>query len=266
MARRTILHHWVGTSRRFLRNAFRALTEYRNGFAVLGALARGSAPATGVLRDGTEITAPEIRTLLATVHEVVRDRAYTPAELPIGPADVVVDIGAHVGTFTLHAARATAGAVHAYEPMPENVALLRRNVERNGAANVSVHQAAVGDREGSCRMRRGEYSVGGALAAIGGAAGAELEVPMVTLAAILRENRLERIDFLKVDCEGAEGAFLSAGAELLPKVGKIAVEYHDGWSELDHEELAELLRGAGFRVRVRPDRDPRFGYLYGVRA
>jgi tRNA G37 N-methylase Trm5 len=59
--------------------------------------------------------------------------------------DVVVDIGAHVGYFTLIAARSVGpeGRVYAFEPDPENYALLVRNIELNGYQNIMPIQKAV---------------------------------------------------------------------------------------------------------------------------
>lgn len=243
-----------------------ALAEYGNPWEMARSVLSGRGPATGILRNGLRITAPEIATLLGAVHEVFHDRAYTPAGFAIGRGDIVVDIGAHVGTFALMAARSGAAQVHAYEPMPSNVSILRANLAANGVSNVTVHSSAVGGRSGQAVMSVGTFSVGGSLAPLPGAVGS-VAVPVVTLAGIFDENGLDRIDFLKIDCEGAEGEILTAAPpELFHRIKRIALEYHDGWSSLDHGALADLLRSVGYSVTIRPDRDPRFGYLYALRS
>jgi FkbM family methyltransferase len=241
-----------------------AVAGYRNPVELIVRLIRGGGPATGILDNGLRISAPEVTTLLATVQEVFTERAYTPEHFEIEPGDVVVDIGAHVGTFTLMAARAGAGAVYAYEPLPENAELLRRNLEANGVMNVTVHQCAVGGADGTSTFRVGLYSVGGSLDGIAPAheRGRTITVRTVCLATVMAENGLERIDVLKLDCEGAEGEII----EGVERVEKIVLEYHDGWSRLDHDALMRALQRAGFEVTIRPDRDPRFGYLYARRS
>lgn len=65
----------------------------------------------------------------------------------ITPESIIVDVGAHIGTMTVPFAR-KAKVVHSFEPMPENLALLRYNLEQNGVRNVEVHPNALGSREG----------------------------------------------------------------------------------------------------------------------
>ena len=62
----------------------------------------------------------------------------------VSASDVVVDIGAHIGTFTVGAAkRAMNGRVFAIEPVPENFDLLQENVRVNNRENVVTIHAAV---------------------------------------------------------------------------------------------------------------------------
>jgi len=69
----------------------------------------------------------------------------------LGPGDICLDLGANIGEFTQILAR-TGATVHAYEPDPETFATLRANVGR--AANVVLHQKAVGARPGTVQLRR----------------------------------------------------------------------------------------------------------------
>ncbi len=66
------------------------------------------------------------------------------------PGDTALDLGAHVGYFTLLLAKLVGprGRVVAFEPHPENFALLSKNVRENGYGNVSLYQAAVAERSG----------------------------------------------------------------------------------------------------------------------
>lgn len=147
---------------------------------------------------------------------------YEPAETAllarsVRAGDVVLDIGANIGYFTLQLARHAGpqGRVVAFEPEPENVALLRRNVELNGYRTVEVVGAAVGDGPGTVTLHvaaenRGDHRL------FGEADGRPtLEVPMVSIDAYLAEHGIERVDVVKIDVQGAEGLVFAGMRRLL---------------------------------------------------
>lgn len=66
---------------------------------------------------------------------------------------VVLDIGANIGIMTVHLARRVdRGHVHAFEPVPDNLAVLREIVRRRGLANVTIHAVALGDSSDTLEM------------------------------------------------------------------------------------------------------------------
>ncbi len=80
------------------------------------------------------------------------------------------------------------------------------------------------------------------------AEGAQTEkVRVTTLALFMGEQGIQRIDLLKLDCEGAEWDILPSSIEILPKIGQICMEFHlgRGWTV---ERLAGSLRDGGFEV------------------
>ena len=82
----------------------------------------------------------------------------------------------------------------------------------------------------------------------------------------MRSNDLKEIDFLKLDCEGAEGSILtSTPGEHLKRIRKIAMEFHDNVSQLKHDEIQRLLADAGFVTTLNWNGRSPFGYLYGKR-
>ncbi|MGI8809106.1 MAG: FkbM family methyltransferase [Acidimicrobiales bacterium] len=118
----------------------------------------------------------------------------------VHPGDHVLDLGAHVGTFSLAAAAAGA-KVLAVEGSPRNVALLRESIRRNYFADVRVVHAAVSDRTGTVEFlddgARGRVSVAGD-------DGATVGVPAVTLTELLAELHWGPVAFAKMDVEGSE--------------------------------------------------------------
>jgi FkbM family methyltransferase len=138
-----------------------------------------------------------------------------------------MDIGAHVGAFTLFAAgRATQARIIAVEPEQGNFALLKRNIEMNGfTGRIAAENIGIGSGEDSPLYdASGEHrSEPVAL----GSSGEPLLIHTVTLAALLEKYSVARLDLLRLDCEGAEyDALYSLSDDTLRRIRCIAMEYH----------------------------------------
>jgi FkbM family methyltransferase len=130
----------------------------------------------------------------------------------------VVDVGANVGYYTLLAARLVGenGKVFAFEPGPDNLALLKQNVKENGYKNVVLVQKAVSDKTATARLLIDRSSSGGhSLSAFRDSADF-VDVETVSLDEYFA-GRSERIDVLKIDAEGAEMAILNGMHRLLER-------------------------------------------------
>ena len=136
-------------------------------------------------------------------------------ERTLRPGMVVVDVGANVGFHTVLAARLVApgGRVHAVEPVPWNVEVLRANAWRHGCGDtVSVHPLAAGAESGEASLAiPADGRSGTELAAPGGAG--EL-VRVEPLDALVPEVR---VDLLKVDVEGAESDVIAGARGLIER-------------------------------------------------
>lgn len=129
----------------------------------------------------------------------------------LGPGDVLFDVGAHVGYYTLLGARLVGdrGRVLAFEPDPRNASFLRGHVRVNRAANVTVIQAAAGDTEGSVRFAAGTGSGTGHVSEAGG-----MEVRICRLDDVAAaQDALPT--HLKIDVEGAELDVLKGAKQTL---------------------------------------------------
>lgn len=148
-----------------------------------------------------------------------RDKIWEPLETDLfsralEPGDVVIDVGANIGYYTLLAARRVGptGHVYAFEPEPRAFAILQRNVALNGYTNVTLVAKALGRSPGTLRLylakrNRGDHRVydpTGKREAI--------DVEVVTLDEVLAAEPPARIDLIKIDTQGAECSIL-AGAE-----------------------------------------------------
>ena len=121
------------------------------------------------------------------------------------PGDVVYDIGANVGFFTVLAARlvGSGGAVVAFEPLPSTAEALRRNAALNGFAHVTVVARAVGRAAGAAKLALREESTWARLAAPG-ETGPTVEVEMVAIDDLVGSGAIRPPALVKIDVEGAE--------------------------------------------------------------
>jgi len=136
------------------------------------------------------------------------------------PGDVFYDVGASIGFFTVLGARVVGpeGRVVAVEPFPDAADRLRRNVELNGFASVTVEQAAVADTSRQGTFVGGEKLVWGWLLREGEARGAEgVEVSVVTIDDLVARGTPPP-SMIKLDVEGAEVLALRGAADTLARI------------------------------------------------
>jgi FkbM family methyltransferase len=134
----------------------------------------------------------------------------------IKPGDVVLDIGANIGYYTLIFAKCVGptGHVFAYEPEPGNFSLLRENVSTNGYRNVTLCQTAVSDRAGHNRLYLDEANAGDCRLYDSGDGRRAVGVETVRLDDCLAAFP-GKIGFVKMDIQGAEPAALRGMQSLL---------------------------------------------------
>jgi FkbM family methyltransferase len=135
------------------------------------------------------------------------------------PGMRVVDVGANVGYYTVLASRLVGptGTVLAFEPEPENHALLVRNLAANGCRNAHAFPVALAERAGVTQLHRDRTNLGNPSmvgANVPDPAGA-VEVETATLDDVLGGRGEGPIDFMKIDVQGAEGLVLAGAARTL---------------------------------------------------
>jgi FkbM family methyltransferase len=188
---------------------------------------------------------------MLVLEEVFSKRTYSNY-FPFYKNAVIVDIGAHFGFFTLFAAKnAGPGArIIAVEPSADNYEILLANIRRNQLKNATALHAAVSDRQGTAILHLGRSENHSIFDFPGKENPRSETIEAVTLKGILDRYELDWIDFLKMDCEGAEYPILfNAEKSTLDRIGTISLEFHDMKNpQFTGLQLVRLLINAGFQI------------------
>jgi FkbM family methyltransferase len=194
-----------------------------------------------------EYTAPD--SVLAFIDQILFRRLND--FLPEQDAPVILDCGANIGYTVLHYKRQFPRArVIAFEPDPQFAPILRRNLARNGAADVDVVEAAAWTTDG--RARWAMEGKDGSRIVTGDVTG-DVAAPVVDVATVDLARYLDTdIDLLKLDIEGAEFDVVPHIAPLLGRVKNILVECHliDQSKYNALGPLLTTLTAAGFNVSL----------------
>ena len=161
----------------------------------------------------------------------------------IRPGDAVLDVGAHVGYYTVLSAvlAGPAGRVLAFEPNPTNHGFLKRHLALNGCAQVEVLQAAASDAAGTARFDFGGGSGTGHLAEQGA-----LEVTTVRVDDVCAERGLSP-RAIKIDVEGAELRVLRGAETTLARARPVIFLSTHGAAV--HRECLAWLGARGYQLK-----------------
>jgi FkbM family methyltransferase len=240
---------------------------------------RGSAELTFVTRSGLRLSCPNVPGARLPLYEQFADDCYdigwvlgTRRDAPLH----VIDVGAHVGAFTLNLAkRGPAVQVDCYEPSPQSARYLRRNVEQNQLGDrVRVHESALADKAGSALLDdnsggsvhnglvRSEHRLVDGDDALGSRG--TVQVSTSTFDDAVRDAG-GAVDVVKMDCEGGEYALVYASApESWASVQRVVMEYHPVAGE-SWDELRTWFDGVGLRMVRHKSNAPRLGTAWLAR-
>ena len=241
-----------------LRNCFRLYAGYiaslmvkviiPHRFRTIGHLIPGSKPVTVSVSGVLALIRPQTADLgmLAAPNERVAARWFEPQ-----PGDVVVDIGAHIGRFTLKAAKSAAKVI-AVEPVQSNFSMLEANIELNGFTNVMPLRLALSDHPGQLPLYLSDprdlatssFESNWSDRIPGPSARERLLVSTETLDNLASRLGIAIIDWLKIDVEGHE-TFVLKGAQLsLAKTRHLVIEV----AEENERACRELIERSGLAL------------------
>jgi len=219
------------------------------------------------LRDGTRY---RVRTPmdLWVLKEAVLDHQYEQISVSIQDGWNVLDIGAGLGDFAINVAYAhPTSTVFAYEPFPESYQLLQENLRLNHIQNVKPSPCAIGGKPGTSQLQLiTPEAVQHSTATTANANARGITVSTITLDQVFAEHNIARIDYLKMDCEGAEyETFFNASPAALAKIKHICLEHHDGVTPYSHIDLIRFFEQNGFTAKRIPNPVHHdLGFVYAV--
>ncbi len=171
---------------------------------------------------------------------------YAKSDLALNKSNVVIDIGGHIGSFSLLVGKSGA-LVYTYEPDPLNYLALLDNIELNNLPNVKAYNLAVSGIPGLVPLYKHRHNTA-AHSILATDNNTPISVPCTTLVDILDHNNISSCTFLKLDCEGAEyEILLNTPLNYLSKIERISLEFHLH-PKYKPEEIIRYLGRAGFTI------------------
>ncbi len=161
--------------------------------------------------------------------------------------EVVLDVGAHIGYYALKAASLVGyqGKVVAIEPNPSNIEVIKMNMKINNLDNVTPINAAVSDKNGTLRLW--DYGATHLMSVIEKEGYMYIEVQALTIDSLVSNLKLSRVDWIKIDVEGAEYAVLLGASNTLRNNRlKLIIEIR----KVNANDVINLLRDMGYDVTI----------------
>lgn len=189
---------------------------------------------------------------------------YGKGEQGVHKGEIVLDGGANVGVFVRFALNAGAKLVVAIEPGPENIECLRRNFKTEiEAGRVIVYPKGIWDKEEILTLRIDpNNSAADSVVLKTEGQTKTVQVPLTTIDKMAEELKLERIDYIKFDIEGAEpNALLGGSASIAKYKPRLSVSaYHAADHAALIPEIIKKIRG-DYKMECGPCNESKQEYL-----
>lgn len=136
--------------------------------------------------------------------------------------DIVLDIGAHIGWYTLQAARivGSTGRVYAFEPDLKNFKLLKKNVNANGYTNVILVNKAVSNKTKKGRLYKSTNNTGDNRVFDSRDGRSSVGIQVIALDDFLKEKQ---VNFIKMDIQGFEANAVKGARKIIQSSKKLKI-------------------------------------------
>lgn len=198
-------------------------------------------------------------------NELVCHEIYNNNFICVEENDIVVDIGFNYGLFSVTSLSKNPLKIIAFEPNPNLVKTFTGFFKNDSV--IELHQKAVSGYNGKAiffeNLDPGMSTIYQELDR--GSAGDSYDVDVISFNDFIIKNKINRIDYLKVDCEGAEyDIFDSMPNEYLcNNIKKIAIEYHHKFEDTKVQNLIKKLIDCGFETKIKKEENSTIGLIYG---
>lgn len=176
--------------------------------------------------------------------------------MKVKKGDVFVDVGAHIGCYTIQAAK-LAKTVVTVEAHPDNFSILKRNIELNNFSNVIALNIGAWSSKDKLKLNISEAS--GSHSFINAFGFGSIEIDTYPLDEVLINFGIRKVDWIKIDVEGAEFEVLNGLKETLKQKPKLIIEL---WNS-NRDKVLSLLSSYGYKISEIPEqRGDDFSYIF----
>jgi FkbM family methyltransferase len=196
-------------------------------------------------------------------NEIVCQKIYWGDFVDIEENDVVVDIGFNFGLFSTTSMFKKPSKILGFEPNPSLVKIFKENFTND---TIQLYNYAVSDRDSKMTFyENGDFG----MSTIKEDVNVEYrtkqyEVDTISINSLISKFNLEKIDYLKIDCEGSEFEIFESISEmyLTNNIKKIAIEFHDYLYGEKVQKLISKLEKCGFEIIIKNDEGVPLGMIY----
>jgi FkbM family methyltransferase len=211
-----------------------------------------------------DLTPGEKHNVYVVFNEITTQNVYNNDYVSVEENDLVIDIGFNYGLFSLTSLKYKPSKIIAFEPNPKLVKIFSKFY--NGEI-IKLYQKAVSNENGITvfyeNLDPGMSSIFQEINNV--TRGDSYEVEVVNFNDFITNNKIIKIDYLKVDCEGAEyGIFESMPYNFLKdNVKKVAIEFHHQINDKKVQTLIDKLRDCNFTIKIVYENNSNVGLIYG---
>lgn len=211
----------------------------------------------------SELKLGEKHNVYVVFNELTTQKTYNNDFICVEKNDLVVDIGFNYGLFSMTSLKYSPNKIIAFEPNPK---LIKTFTNFFNKSIIEIHQKAVSNINGSTIFYE---NMDPGMSTIFQEINSEninnsYPVEIINFNDFIIENGVEKIDYLKVDCEGAEyKIFESIPTEFLKNnIKKIAIEFHHPIGDIKVQDLINRLKNNGFNYKVIYEDNSNIGLIY----
>jgi FkbM family methyltransferase len=203
------------------------------------------------------------KNIISVLNEIICYETYSNEWIDIEEGDTVVDIGFNYGLFSITSKMKKPKKIIGFEPNPKLYKIFSENFKGDG---IQLYNYAVSNKDSKVIFYENGDS---AMSTIKEDVNKEyrqdyFEVDAISINTLINAFNLDKIDYLKVDCEGSEFDIFESFPEeyLTNNVKKIALEFHDFLHSENVQKLKSKIEKCGFKVHIKNEEGVPLGMIY----